>query len=85
MFMIEDECLRTVLMFDVFSLDAIPTPNKCGIKMAFPVYFWYLTPKNKVFGEKVHIHLLPLEYCVHTTHDGNTQTQLFQFHARVKM
>jgi hypothetical protein len=40
--------------------------------------------RPKIFGEKVDIRNIPVQYCVHTTHDGDTQIQLFQFTARVK-
>ena len=40
--------------------------------------------RPKIFGEKVDIRNIPAQYCVHTTHDGDTQIQLFQFTARVK-
>jgi putative transposase len=40
--------------------------------------------RPKVFGEKVDIYNIPVQYCVQTTHDGDTQIQLFQFTARVK-
>ena len=40
--------------------------------------------RPKIFGEKVDVRNLPTHYCVQTTHDGDTQIQLFQFTARVK-
>ncbi len=40
--------------------------------------------RPKVFGEKVDIYNIPVQYCVQTTHVGDTQIQLFQFTARVK-
>ena len=40
--------------------------------------------RPKIFGEKVDVRNLPTHYCVQTTHDGDTQMQLFQFTARVK-
>jgi hypothetical protein len=40
--------------------------------------------RPKIFGEKVDVRNLSTHYCVQTTHDGDTQIQLFQFTARVK-
>ena len=33
--------------------------------------------RPKIFGEKVDIRNIPAQYCVQTTYDGDTQTQLF--------
>jgi len=40
--------------------------------------------RPKIFGEKVDVGNLSTHYCVQTTHDGDTQIQLFQFTARVR-
>ena len=41
--------------------------------------------RPKMFGEKVDVHNISTHYCVQMTHDGDTQIQLFQFTARVKV
>jgi hypothetical protein len=43
------------------AVSTIPTPIESGIKMAFPVYFWYLTPKNK--GKAMDIFALFHSFC----------------------
>jgi putative transposase len=63
----------------------IITKLRSDSKLFFPHHAPYSgRGRPKVFGKKVDIRTLSDQYCVHTSHNGGIQTQLFQFQARVK-